>query len=135
MTNQLARTADATFQHDVEQSLRGTVLTRFEEACAYANAQGHQAALAALSDVHITQLQLSLHNSQGVSSTYRIFSDLVGQHIVLEQHYANGETHRQEITLAALNETVIDTELATFCSKAAGLRLAYLAERHPAGFW
>lgn len=130
-----ARTPDASFQQAFELSLRGPILARFEEASRYAVTHGQQANLASVSDNQRSQLQLTLLDSQGASNIYRINGDLLSQHIVLEQLYADGSSHRQEVTLAGLNETVIDTELATFFSKAVGLKLDYLAERHPAGFW
>lgn len=132
MTRQPDHPTDTDFQRHLELHLRGPVLAYLEEACSYANAHGYRATLAAVAD---TQLQLSLHDKQGANSTYRIAGDVPNQRIVLEQHYANGDTHRQEVSLAALNETVIDTELAAFCTKAAGLRLGYLDKRHPVGFW
>lgn len=135
MTSQDARTADAAFQHAFEQRLRGPVLARFEEASRYAVTHGQHVSLESLADNRLAQLELTLLDPQGARSLYRISGDLPGQHIVLEQQYANGDSHRQEIALAALNDTVIDTELAAFFSKAAGLKLDYLAERHPAGFW
>lgn len=130
-----ARTPDATFQQAVELSLRGPILARLEEAIRYAEAHGQQANLASLSDNQRSQLQLTLLDSQGANHVYLIDGDLLGKNIVLEQLYADGTSHRQEITLAGLNETVIETELAAFFSKAVGLKLDYLAERHPAGFW
>lgn len=130
-----ARTPDATFQQAFELQLRGPILAHFEEASRYAVTHGQQASLDSVSDTQLSQLQLTLRESQGASHVYRIRGDLLGQHIVLEQLYADGTSHRQEITLAGLNETVIDTELAAFFSKAVGLKLDYLAERHPPGFW
>lgn len=111
----------------------------FEEAAQYAHAQGLWVSMSSsIGENTVAELILSARFPDDANpSVYRLIGDGSKQTVVHEMEFGKTQTtDRQETLPSALNDMVIDTQLESFFSRAFGLHLDYLTDKHhPPGFW
>tara|TARA_R110000796_G_scaffold252600_1_gene388574 strand:- start:33093 stop:33533 length:441 start_codon:yes stop_codon:yes gene_type:complete len=118
-------------------NLEMVALPVFQEACRYAVSQSLEAQVHFdRVDALVTQLSLTVSRTEDhTASTYRITTQEHNQCVIHEHYYAPDQsTSREETDPSALNDMIMDSRMEAFFSRAFGLLLPYLKERHPPGF-
>ncbi len=120
---------DATVQPALRSAL-DAVQVHFEEAVDYARHNGLLAEVTRQGG----ELALRLKRpSDGAPCHYRIVALPGGAQVLHEKCYG-AETERLEAAPDSVNQTVVETELASFFIRSAALPLDYIAQRHQPGF-
>ncbi len=121
---------DAPTSHPTLGSALDAVQAHFEEAVDYARHNGLLVELARQGDELVLHLK---RPSDGAPCHYRIAASPGSPRVLHEKCYG-GEVDRLEAAPDSINQTVVETELASFFVKSAALPLDYIARRHQPGF-